>query len=636
MSNSEINQTDQLTIDISNSIETGKPASGFLGTNDRIISRVTDGIYREPWSAFRELVSNAYDADATKVSINSDFPFFDEIRISDNGNGMDKATVSDLLTNIGGSSKRTLRGKTLNTVSQNDATKSPGGRKLIGKIGVGIFAVAQITNHFQIITKRKGSDERVSATVKINTYREDALATEDETNFNSGQFEVIAEKTTDLEQHGTTIVLLNVQRGVKEKLQSREVWDALEQQEDAKALGVLDTVKAPKLHIGQVGENRTLVRASALPWTNEHSPLQRFNKLFEKTIDLGRNSIDRTDLSHLDNYLKMVWRLSLGSPIRYLDNAPFDFAGDANLNLYRLSNKSKGQAEKIVLKEDETLRHKLGLVSCDDKPVSDFSVHIDGIELRRPVKLPEQLHGTSKLKKPALFVGKATAKFSNSSLDMSGGTLSFEAYMYWNDKIVPKESIGALIRVNGASGTLFDPDFLGYAISEQTRKKQITCEIFVLEGLDGALNIDRESYNTSHPHYLYIQKWLHNAFRQFATQNKREGAEVRKEATEKLNLQKEERVKTISSQAWERMRGEDQEQPNIESNKYGSVSLPAKIGVNELHWDPPVIEKAASMKTDKVDALSIILEAYGVFDSVSYEQRSNLIFDIISLFEDDS
>lgn len=636
MSNSEFNRTDQLSRDIFDSIESGKPASGSLGTNDRIISRVTDGIYREPWSAFRELVSNAYDADATKVSINSDFPFFDEIRISDNGNGMDRATVADLLTNIGGSSKRTLRGKALKTVDQNDPTKSPGGRKLIGKIGVGIFAVAQITNHFQIVTKRKGSDERVSATVKINTFREDALATEDEAKFESGRYEVVAEKTSDLDQHGTTIILLNVQRGVKEKLQSREIWDALEQQEEAKGLGVLDTVKTPELHIGQIGENRTLVRSQVLPWKKEDSPLQKFQKLFDKTIELGRNSIDRTDLSHLDNYLKMVWRLSLGSPIRYLDNTPFDFSSETNLNLYRLSNKSKGQAEKIELDEEETLREKLGLKSCFDEPLADFSVHIDGIELRRPVQLPEQLHGSSKLKKPALFVGKAEAKFLNSSIEMSGGTLSFEAYLYWNDKIVPKESIGALIRVNGASGTLFDPDFLGYSISEQTRKKQITCEIFVLEGLDGALNIDRESYNTSHPHYLYIQKWLHNAFRQFATQNKREGAEARKEATAKLNLQKEERVRTISTNAWERMRGEDQEQPSIESNNFGSVSLPARIGINELRWEKPIVEKAASMKTDKVDALSIILEAYGVFDSVSYEQRSRLIFDIISLFEDDS
>ncbi len=87
------------------SMETGNPAEGQLESNDRIISRVTDGIYREPWSAFRELVSNAYDADAKSVSIDCDYPFFNQIRISDDGIGMDSKTVADLLTNIGGSSE---------------------------------------------------------------------------------------------------------------------------------------------------------------------------------------------------------------------------------------------------------------------------------------------------------------------------------------------------------------------------------------------------------------------------------------------------------------------------------------------------------------------------------------------------
>ena len=166
--------TAQLEKKILESIETGDAAEGQLESNDRIISRVTDGIYREPWSAFRELVSNAYDADAKSVSIDCDYPFFNQIRISDDGIGMDSKTVADLLTNIGGSSKRTSRGKDLGTVNPMDPTESPSGRKLIGKIGIGIFAVAQLTNHFQIITKRAGSNERVSATVLINTFRENA------------------------------------------------------------------------------------------------------------------------------------------------------------------------------------------------------------------------------------------------------------------------------------------------------------------------------------------------------------------------------------------------------------------------------------------------------------------------------
>jgi hypothetical protein len=42
-----------------------------LQTNEQVIARVTDGIYRQPASALRELISNAYDADAIFDSMKS-------------------------------------------------------------------------------------------------------------------------------------------------------------------------------------------------------------------------------------------------------------------------------------------------------------------------------------------------------------------------------------------------------------------------------------------------------------------------------------------------------------------------------------------------------------------------------------
>ena len=56
--------------DITANIEGSSSDSPFeteLRTDERVIARVTDGIYRQPGSAIRELVSNAYDADATRV-----------------------------------------------------------------------------------------------------------------------------------------------------------------------------------------------------------------------------------------------------------------------------------------------------------------------------------------------------------------------------------------------------------------------------------------------------------------------------------------------------------------------------------------------------------------------------------------
>ena len=56
--------------------ETGKPVETPLTTNERVLARITEGIYRQPASALRELISNAYDADAKQVVILTDAPRF--------------------------------------------------------------------------------------------------------------------------------------------------------------------------------------------------------------------------------------------------------------------------------------------------------------------------------------------------------------------------------------------------------------------------------------------------------------------------------------------------------------------------------------------------------------------------------
>src|SRR5881394_2555712 len=52
---------------------------GKLETDELVLARITEGIYRQPASALRELVSNAYDADATEVVILTDAPRFGQI-----------------------------------------------------------------------------------------------------------------------------------------------------------------------------------------------------------------------------------------------------------------------------------------------------------------------------------------------------------------------------------------------------------------------------------------------------------------------------------------------------------------------------------------------------------------------------
>jgi Histidine kinase-, DNA gyrase B-, and HSP90-like ATPase len=183
----------------------GVAAFSKLQTDDRVLARITDGIYRQPSSALRELISNAYDADATEVVVETDAPRFREIRIRDNGRGMDAEALARLIHHIGGSSKRTSIGALIGTTDDNNPNLSRKGRKLIGKIGIGLFSVNQLTSHFQIITKVEDADHRLFADVVLKTYSEDELPQDGK--FDSGSVQVLSVPADDKDSHGTEIIL---------------------------------------------------------------------------------------------------------------------------------------------------------------------------------------------------------------------------------------------------------------------------------------------------------------------------------------------------------------------------------------------------------------------------------------------
>src|SRR5258708_2296247 len=89
------------------------PVDAFLATDQPVLARITDGIYRQPSSALRELISNAYDADASEVIISTDAPRFNQISVRDDGLGLSPQTLAHLVEHIGGSPKRTSEGKEL-------------------------------------------------------------------------------------------------------------------------------------------------------------------------------------------------------------------------------------------------------------------------------------------------------------------------------------------------------------------------------------------------------------------------------------------------------------------------------------------------------------------------------------------
>jgi Histidine kinase-, DNA gyrase B-, and HSP90-like ATPase len=616
----------ELADEIVGNVGATEPVRTELSTSQRIIARVTDGIYREPWAAFRELIANAYDADATRVIIETGAPDFEQVIVRDNGSGMTPQTVAYILKSIGGSSKRTTAGELLHTVSADDPNMSPLGRPLIGKIGIGLFAVAQLTQHFQIITKSKDSDIRTSATIKLRTHDEERRSDGDEEEYVAGEVTIKGERVADSENqtHGTSIVLYSLRPEIRRILQSTQRWlTALSLGPDGKPVR-----EQPTYHIGalekQIEGYNDGIDAN-VPWQSTEEPLAKFRALYHAALDVSELSRAPANLEHFDEYLKLIWRLSLSLPLEYIKTHPFDIPGDSGLFFFEIPATGRAVNE-LRLHGKQTSREKLKLSSSTSPAGLPFQVLLDEVELRRPIDLPHSLVRKSRIAAPMLMVGKIEKAFKDDELERAGGQLSFEAYLYWNSKIVPKETAGVLLRVREASGTLFDPSFLNYQISEQNRLSQITAEIFVQDGLDGAINIDRESFNYSHPHFLFIQKWLHRALRLLINRNKGIAKEDldKEKGNHKSNVEQTRFAAAIK--VWEALRGEDSDPPILETPP---TKRAEEVGGVKIKWNTETESASAS----KASAIAIVLEAYGVLGQLDSLKRAALIEDLLKVLE---
>ena len=623
------------------------PVQTKLRTDERVLARVTDGIYRQPGSAIRELLSNAYDADATRVVIRTDRPRFQTITVEDDGRGMSPETVVHVLQHIGGSAKRSREGVELGITSGSDPLRSPGGRRLIGKIGIGLFSVAQLTHRFQIITKTEGDSFRTIAAVALRQYSDDVRPAGDEHDeYEAGIVNVWREPAPDKDGHGTTIVLTDIRPQTRDTLRSAELWAAIDSDGE---LGPDDArdLRAPAFHIGRLqrsdGPEDTYAGApgaiESLPWDAGDAPQSAFTKLVNAVWQhIGRGSPNPQLDRIFDYYLRMVWQLSLAIPAPYVQGSPFDIAFADDVYLYDMPAKVRGAPSAITLAAGQTVREVTGIGAAANVGDS-FQVLFDDLQLVRPLAFTDLPATSHAVRKPILFVGSCREDFVGIAPELTGGPLHFEAYLMWAPKIAPTEHQGSLIRIHGASGTLFDPTFMRYQVSEQTRLRQISCEIFVTAGLEAALNIDRESFNFAHPHVVYLTKWRHAALRRVATVQKRIAADIRSEARDAAAAEAEQNLADVATEAWQ----EESDDPGAEPPPVefdDDVAAPTAPGATApyRYRHDAVFGKAkrASQTTPterKMKAVVQLLAAFNVLDSLNPDQQERLLAGLRKIIE---
>lgn len=636
----------------------GQVVKTRLKPSDRVIARVTDGIYRQPMSALRELISNAWDADANTVTISTDAPRFARISIRDDGVGMSYETLARLLHHIGGSAKRSDEGRQLGVTNKENSDITQKGRLLIGKIGIGLFSISQLTRRFRLVTKVAGQNYRLIAEIRMRAYSEDSsedAEREGDDSFVSGEVLITREPALDIHAHGTDIILDDVKPRVRDLLRSADRWRAIDEKKALFDQGDTDDATAiqaeePRYHSGWIqkftlDEPPIFTKRAVLPWRKDDPADARMRKLIEAVEAEDVTSRARPDLAAtLDTYLEGLWSLALSVPVQYVDQHPFELTAKANLRLFWITEQ-RGSGLELKLQSNQTVRecvrqHAPGNPELRDgapDPAGGFRVVIDGVELRRPIQFKFIRAEERGLSHSMLFVGRYNPNLSGVDSKQRGGDLELESYLFWNGRIIPKENNGVLVRIRGASSGIFDPTFFKYQVSEQTRLRQITSEIFVQQGVDAALNIDRESFNFAHPHIQLMSLRLHKAIRQLTNRHKDEGAlllaQRRAEAAVVRRSDMDERVQ----QVWKNLRGSDP-LPSVEITTGPEQAKEARQQgyVAFARSEIPSLKSPNEDRDSRARALTQVLSAYGLLEDLKFSQQQELIDAIMRIFENAS
>jgi hypothetical protein len=163
----------------------------------------------------------------------------------------------------------------------------------------------------------------------------------------------------------------------------------------------------------------------------------------------------------------MLWELALLTPLNYLPDGPFE----------------------------ESHRKIEGAAKFSPPKVKSFKLFVDGIELFRPQLFPNTKAFNYSSPDPKVYL-----------LDydkvVAGRRLRFSGYIYSQQpRIHPEEFKGVHIRIRNVGIGRYDKSWLGYPFDEGIKFGQVTGEIYVEDGLEPALNIDRDSFRETDVHF---------------------------------------------------------------------------------------------------------------------------------------
>jgi hypothetical protein len=458
-----------------------------------ILFHIGAGIYQSIAGALKELVSNSYDADATEVLVSTDYPNFMQIKVVDNGSGMTKTRFRQAMATVGSSLKMIL----------DPARQTPKySRPIIGKLGIGLMALSQVCSEASIESQAEGSSTKFVAKLDFSEFKRRVAAQERSIRLDvlreryGGEKEMKAllkKRGLPQETKEDIETLLGVLNNVSAKDKAKEV--------EYEQLGYCMLFPDLPAKLGEHGTTITLTNIDppvrelladigrarkTLPthyqersytWSQYSDELDKL-KWEDLCALLRRSSGGKITYQLLPTYHQFLWELALMTPIQYLSGGPI--AMKPNL---------------LRAKKEELANY-------------NFELLVDNRLLRKPIVMPSGSFASKENELEEKY--DYHLKTFSYDREVAGEQLKFKGYIYWQRKLVqPSVLRGLQIHIRNVGIGLYDQTLMNFStVSLTARAGQISGEIYVQEGLERALNVDRNSFRVTDEHYVELQHFV--------------------------------------------------------------------------------------------------------------------------------
>jgi Histidine kinase-, DNA gyrase B-, and HSP90-like ATPase len=479
------------------------------------IIRELSGIYKPFVKAFKELISNAHDADASKITVTLSEDFA-TMEVADDGVGMTPFDFHRSFARLGGSTAWQRGGK------------SPKGRSRIGYKGIGFLAVARYCSALrvetysirpyrgrQLIRRRNRKlvplEEIVGDLVPVDVVAGRTAISRVRCTSPKGRdlrigrdFVVEATGVRLLSAYALRCAQFDVRFEIDCKHLALEAvldFDYLLGLERKADLRTLDDFCSFKLRS---------IESQTCPYTKVR--LQGLKEFVIRDLSAPRAKGKARNIVFKSGKEQFLWRLARTAPIR--DDIP----------------ENVGQAPLLEMRSFQSLA---------DLPKLEVKWRGEELfQLKRPIYLPDEHAAAS-------HVGVIPVSLDEAGLRATGYLLARSEVVY------PAELRGLTVRVRNVA--IGDAGFLGWeSILSGPRKaalSQITGEIVVLSGLDAgdAINPGRESFYEENAQYRILRRALFGSEESIgglvgrAVRDILDRIHVRSQVSEKLGYVKERR-----------------------------------------------------------------------------------------------